>query len=123
MPPMGRLVLASSNHNHGRPAQAIRLEASQPTHNHGNQTQAIRQDVCQPLAPANSALAGIASQVGSSSSSASYQPFSFSDWELKQIHEFVSIDSLLVVYVQDHTGELDSEPLGSKATSPTVHVA
>ena len=92
-PPLDKPSMASPTHDHGMHTQAIRPGASQSSHNHGRQTQAIRQRACQPLMPANSAWAGTTSQVSSSSSNAS-SPFSFSDWTIKQIHEFVSIDSL-----------------------------
>ena len=71
------------------------------------------------IRPANSALAGKVKQV--SSSSYTVPPsFSFSSWTIKQIHEFVSIDSLTAVYVTHHTGESD---LKIKAASTNVQVA
>ena len=99
--PTDRPILASLSKNHGGTAQAIQLQASQL------------------INPANSALAGRVSQVSTSSSNVPH-PLSFSEWTIKQIHEFVSIDSLTAVYVTHYTGESD---LKIKAASTNVHVA
>ena len=80
---------------------------------------AIQPQANQTIRPANNALAGRVNQVSSSSYTVS-PFFSFSSWTIKQIHEFVSIDSLTAVYVTHHTGESD---LKIKAASTNVQVA
>ena len=70
------------------------------------------------IGPGNNALLGKVSRVSTSSSNL-FHPTSFS-WTINQINEFVSVDSLIVIFVQKHMGEPD---LLSKSGSAVVHAA
>ena len=103
--PCNRPALAGPIQNKGSKdtAQAIWPQASQTT-----------------IRPANNALAGLASQAGNSSYNVPH-PLSFlSSWTIKQIQEFVSVDSFLEVYVPQHIGDTG---LNCKTVSPVVHAA
>ena len=70
--------------------------------------------------PANNALASLACQAGTSSFNMPH-PLSFlSSWTIKQIQEFVSVDSFLEVYVPQHIGDTG---LTYKTVSPVVQAA
>ena len=72
------------------------------------------------IRPANNALAGLASQAGNSSFNVPHPLSSLYSWTIKQIQEFVSIDSFLEVYVPQHIGDAH---LNSKSVSPVVQAA
>ena len=103
--PCNRPALAGPIQNKGSndTAQAIRPQASQSI-----------------IRPANNALAGMVSQVSNCSFNMPHPLSSLNSWTIKQIHEFVSVDSLLEVYVPQHIGE---SGLNFKTASPVVHAA
>ena len=105
------------------PTPCNRPALASPRQNKGSNdmAQANRLKACDPiLNPANIALAGMVSQVRNSSFNVPH-PLSFlNSWTIKQILEFVSVDSLLEVYVPQHIGE---SGLNYNTASPVVHAA
>ena len=90
-PIFGHECLSSYQHNlHGQQSNGSTLVHRQVSH-----------IVC----PANNALACQVRRVSTSSSNVSH-PTSFS-WTINQINEFVSVDSLIEIFVQKHMGEPD----------------
>ena len=73
----------------------------------------------QLVRPANSALTGRVSRVSTSTTN-SFHPNSFL-WTINQINEFVSVDSLIEIFVQ-HNNVAESDLL-SKSDSAVEHVA
>ena len=101
--PCNRPALAGPTQDKGSRAQANRPQATNTT-----------------IRPANNALAGLASQAGNSSFNVPH-PLSFlSSWTIKQIQDFVSVDSFLEVYVPQHIGDTS---LISKTVSPVVQAS
>ena len=99
---------------------ALASLSKNPSKGNVGTAQAIQQQASQLMvSPANSALAGVVSKVSTSSYNMSHMCF-FSNWTIKQIHEFVSVDSLMAVYVTQHMGE---SGLNIKTASTLVHAA
>ena len=105
LPSCDRLALASPSLKKGN------KHATQTNRSKGSHT---------TLRPANNELAGRLSQVSNSSFNMPH-PFSYlNSWTIKQILKFVSVDSLMEVYVPQHKGE---SGLNYKTASTVVHAA
>ena len=94
------------------------IMASQPTNSSALATQL---QASQILKPANKALAGKVSRVSNSSSNMSH-PSSFFVWTIKQTYEFVSVDSLINVYVLQYMGESGLCIKTASALVPAAHI-
>ena len=101
--PMYRPALAGPIQGKGSTAETNRSQANNTT-----------------IRPANNALAGLTSQAGNSSFNVPHPLSSLYSWTIKQIQEFVSVDSFLEVYVPQHIGDTS---LISKTVSPVVQAA
>ena len=107
LPPCDRPAKVGRTQKYGSKAKVKRLSANNTT-----------------IRPANKALADLASQseaslAGTSSSNMCHPFSSLSSWTVKQVQEFVSVDSFLEVCVLEQSGN----DLNLRKTSLGVHDA